>query len=240
MRGRPGPVRRRTARLRRRCRWGDWCRARDPTWRSPRSGQAPETELVLAGGSASGALPRNPGSEWPAGCGWQVRCAGTTCLRCCVRRTRCCARLGTSRSGRFRWKQWPMAVGGLTDTVVDGITGRLVPPRDPARLAAQLRALPDVPQSWRRWGPRSRSGSGRGVRGIGSRRETVREGSAAGGVRMGGAVMPGAAERERHRRQNPVRGSTGCRHEQHPVVQRWHRKACVRPKARAGPVRWGR
>ncbi|OAP24365.1 D-inositol-3-phosphate glycosyltransferase [Amycolatopsis sp. M39] len=124
---------------------GDWCRARDSTCRSPRCGQAPETELVLAGGSASAALSRNPGSEWPAGCGWQVRCAGTTCLRCCVRRTRCCARLGTSSSGRFRWKQWPMAVGGLTDTVVDGITGRLVPPRDPARLAAQLRALPDDP-----------------------------------------------------------------------------------------------
>ena len=37
------------------------------------------------------------------------------------------------------------AVGGLTDTVVDGITGRLVPPRDPARLAARLRALLDEP-----------------------------------------------------------------------------------------------
>ncbi|SDJ50782.1 Glycosyltransferase involved in cell wall bisynthesis [Lentzea albidocapillata subsp. violacea] len=33
------------------------------------------------------------------------------------------------------------AVGGLLDTVVDGITGKLVPPRDPKRLAKELRAL---------------------------------------------------------------------------------------------------
>jgi len=33
------------------------------------------------------------------------------------------------------------AVGGLLDTVVPGVTGELVPPRDPARLAETLRAL---------------------------------------------------------------------------------------------------
>jgi D-inositol-3-phosphate glycosyltransferase len=33
------------------------------------------------------------------------------------------------------------AVGGLTDTVVDGVTGDLVPARDPARLAVALRRL---------------------------------------------------------------------------------------------------
>ena len=33
------------------------------------------------------------------------------------------------------------AVGGLTDTVADGITGDLVPPRDPERLGAALAAL---------------------------------------------------------------------------------------------------
>jgi D-inositol-3-phosphate glycosyltransferase len=33
------------------------------------------------------------------------------------------------------------AVGGLTDTVVDGVTGRLVPPRDPDTLAGTLRDL---------------------------------------------------------------------------------------------------
>jgi glycosyltransferase involved in cell wall biosynthesis len=33
------------------------------------------------------------------------------------------------------------AVGGLTDTVVDGATGLLVPPRDPRRLASVVRDL---------------------------------------------------------------------------------------------------
>jgi type III pantothenate kinase len=33
------------------------------------------------------------------------------------------------------------AVGGLLDTVVDGVTGVLVPPRDPAATAAALRTV---------------------------------------------------------------------------------------------------
>jgi glycosyltransferase involved in cell wall biosynthesis len=33
------------------------------------------------------------------------------------------------------------AVGGLTDTIVDGVTGSLVPPRKPAALAAAVREL---------------------------------------------------------------------------------------------------
>ncbi|KQS68243.1 glycosyl transferase [Modestobacter sp. Leaf380] len=33
------------------------------------------------------------------------------------------------------------AVGGLTDTVVDGVTGLLVPPREPGQLAAAIQAL---------------------------------------------------------------------------------------------------
>jgi glycosyltransferase involved in cell wall biosynthesis len=33
------------------------------------------------------------------------------------------------------------AVGGLVDSVVDGVTGDLVPPRDPAALGAVLAAL---------------------------------------------------------------------------------------------------
>lgn len=40
------------------------------------------------------------------------------------------------------------AVGGMTDSVVDGVTGLHVPPRDPARLAAMLRRLLADP-AWR-------------------------------------------------------------------------------------------
>jgi glycosyltransferase involved in cell wall biosynthesis/phosphoheptose isomerase len=38
------------------------------------------------------------------------------------------------------------AVGGMIDTVVDGVTGIHVPPRDPERLAAALRGLLDDPR----------------------------------------------------------------------------------------------
>ena len=38
------------------------------------------------------------------------------------------------------------AVGGMVDTVVDGVTGRHVPPRDPDALAAALRELLDSPR----------------------------------------------------------------------------------------------
>jgi glycosyltransferase involved in cell wall biosynthesis/phosphoheptose isomerase len=38
------------------------------------------------------------------------------------------------------------AVGGMIDTVVDGVTGVHVPPRDPERLAAVLRGLLDDPE----------------------------------------------------------------------------------------------
>ncbi|MEV4712539.1 glycosyltransferase [Micromonospora sp. NPDC049374] len=44
------------------------------------------------------------------------------------------------------------AVGGLTDTVVPGVTGDLVPPRDPEALGAALRRLLDDPDRRRRYG----------------------------------------------------------------------------------------
>ncbi|WP_280503608.1 glycosyltransferase [Nocardia farcinica] len=44
------------------------------------------------------------------------------------------------------------AVGGLIDTVVDGVTGRLVTPRDPAKLADAVRELLDDPATARRYG----------------------------------------------------------------------------------------
>ena len=60
---------------------------------------------------------------------------------------------GTSRSASPRWRRWPAAgrwsasaVGGLLDTVVDGVTGELVPPRDPACWHAALRRLLDRPE----------------------------------------------------------------------------------------------
>ena len=45
------------------------------------------------------------------------------------------------------------AVGGLVDTVVDGVTGLHVPPRDPAALAAALRQLLADPARRARWAP---------------------------------------------------------------------------------------
>jgi D-inositol-3-phosphate glycosyltransferase len=44
------------------------------------------------------------------------------------------------------------AVGGLTDTVVDGVTGVHVPPRRPRELAAALRALLGSPVLIRAYG----------------------------------------------------------------------------------------
>jgi glycosyltransferase involved in cell wall biosynthesis len=44
------------------------------------------------------------------------------------------------------------AVGGLLDTVVDGVTGILVPPRRPDRLAAAIAGLLDDPVARRRMG----------------------------------------------------------------------------------------
>jgi glycosyltransferase involved in cell wall biosynthesis len=48
------------------------------------------------------------------------------------------------------------AVGGMLDTVVDGRTGVLVPPRDPSSLAQTFRALLDDPQRRARMGAAGR------------------------------------------------------------------------------------
>jgi glycosyltransferase involved in cell wall biosynthesis/phosphoheptose isomerase len=44
------------------------------------------------------------------------------------------------------------AVGGMIDTVVDGVTGVHVPPRDPERLAGAVRSLLDDPEACRNYG----------------------------------------------------------------------------------------
>ena len=49
------------------------------------------------------------------------------------------------------------AVGGLLDTVDEGVTGALVPARDPAALAAALRPLLDDPALRARWGRAARA-----------------------------------------------------------------------------------
>ena len=49
------------------------------------------------------------------------------------------------------------AVGGLLDTVLDGETGRLVPPRDPAAVARAVQQLLEEPQTAARWGATARA-----------------------------------------------------------------------------------
>ena len=68
--------------------------------------------------------------------------AAPTCRPWCAAATSWSPCRGTSRSASSRWRRWPAAgrwsasaVGGLLDTVVPGVTGELVPPRRPDRLA---------------------------------------------------------------------------------------------------------
>jgi len=49
------------------------------------------------------------------------------------------------------------AVGGLLDSVVDGVTGRLVPARDPSALASAVRQVLADPATAARWGEAARS-----------------------------------------------------------------------------------
>jgi glycosyltransferase involved in cell wall biosynthesis len=48
------------------------------------------------------------------------------------------------------------SVGGLIDTVVDGVTGRLVPPRDPEAVASALATMLDAPEATRQLGREGR------------------------------------------------------------------------------------
>ncbi|MCP2288718.1 Glycosyl transferases group 1 [Nocardia amikacinitolerans] len=80
----------------------------------------PDTELLIAGGSADGDDPTGAESRRlhrvavDAGVADRVHLLGQVtregpCPRCCVRRTSLCARPGTSRSGWCRSRRWPAA-----------------------------------------------------------------------------------------------------------------------------------
>ncbi|MBB2502509.1 glycosyltransferase [Amycolatopsis echigonensis] len=124
--------------------------------------RVPETELVIAGGPASGALSRDPEAQRLQRLAEKLGVADRVQLAGQVSRAEMPALLRSADAVLCTPWYEPFgivpleamacgvpvvaaAVGGLTDTVVDGITGRLVPPRDPARLAARLRALLDEP-----------------------------------------------------------------------------------------------
>ncbi|MCG3755135.1 glycosyltransferase [Amycolatopsis sp. Poz14] len=124
--------------------------------------RVPETELVIAGGPASGALARDPEARRLRRLAERLGVADRVQLAGQVSRAEMPALLRSADAVLCTPWYEPFgivpleamacgvpvvaaAVGGLTDTVVDGITGRLVPPRDPARLAARLRALLDEP-----------------------------------------------------------------------------------------------
>ncbi|UKD56612.1 glycosyltransferase [Amycolatopsis sp. FU40] len=124
--------------------------------------RVPETELVIAGGPASGALSQDPEAQRLRRLAERLGVADRVRLAGQVSRAEMPALLRSADAVLCTPWYEPFgivpleamacgvpvvaaAVGGLTDTVVDGITGRLVPPRDPARLAARLRALLDEP-----------------------------------------------------------------------------------------------
>ncbi|MBB1154570.1 glycosyltransferase [Amycolatopsis dendrobii] len=124
--------------------------------------RVPETELVIAGGPASGALSQDPEAQRLRRLAERLGVADRVRLAGQVSRAEMPALLRSADAVLCTPWYEPFgivpleamacgvpvvaaAVGGLTDTVVDGITGRLVPPRDPAQLAARLRALLDEP-----------------------------------------------------------------------------------------------
>ncbi|OXM57230.1 glycosyl transferase [Amycolatopsis thailandensis] len=120
----------------------------------------PDTELVIAGGPDSGALARDPEATrlrevaTAAGVGDRLSLPGL------VSRDDMPALLRSADAVVCAPWYEPFgivpleamacgvpvvatAVGGLTDTVVDGVTGLLVPPRKPRELASALRKLLD-------------------------------------------------------------------------------------------------
>jgi glycosyltransferase involved in cell wall biosynthesis/phosphoheptose isomerase len=118
----------------------------------------PDCELVIAGGPAPGQLDGDPEARRLRALAERHRVADRVILRGRVERPDLPALLRSADAlVTVPWYEpfgiTPLeamacgvpvvasAVGGMIDTVVDGVTGRHVPPRDPERLAAVLREL---------------------------------------------------------------------------------------------------
>jgi glycosyltransferase involved in cell wall biosynthesis len=118
----------------------------------------PDTELVIAGGPDRAALARDPEAKRLCGLAKELGVADRFRLAGQVPRKRMPELLRSADVvACVPWYEpfgivpleamacgvpvLASAVGGLTDTVVDGVTGVLVPPRRQAVLASALRAL---------------------------------------------------------------------------------------------------
>jgi glycosyltransferase involved in cell wall biosynthesis len=118
----------------------------------------PDTELVIAGGPTKGRLTEDPEARRLLRHADAMGVADRVCLLGQVSRAEMPALLRSADAVVCTPWYEPFgivpleamacgvpvvasAVGGLTDTVVDGITGALVPPRQPKALATTLRSL---------------------------------------------------------------------------------------------------
>jgi len=124
----------------------------------------PDTELVIAGGPAPSRLDADPAVSRLRACAQRHRVADRVRLLGAVSRADMPALLRSADVVACTPWYEPFgivpleamacgvpvvatAVGGLTDTVVDGVTGRLVPPRRPDELARVLHSLLSDPTS---------------------------------------------------------------------------------------------
>ena len=130
---------------------------------NPALTEVPDAEPVVAGGAGaaiptSGAYARRGRRRG----GRSVRFIGSVprlrCPRRCARPTLSSACRGTSRPGWSRSRRWHAGDrrgergGRLNDTVADGVTGLLAPPRRPRETGAALRRVLSMPGTARAMG----------------------------------------------------------------------------------------